>query len=132
MLALSIQLAEKNPNFKADVEQAILGLLSGKLESSGYTGDRLKGALEILQHYVFEEIAIILYVAHIEVPAYPVAIFPYPPREVIIRIYDDYYEDGFKRIVGGQPFRFVQLAENGFDPLKSQRDEGYHDGLNES
>jgi tRNA-dependent cyclodipeptide synthase len=128
---ISSELADKDPEFKADVEAAILELLAGKLDDAGYRGEKLRGALEILQRYIFEEIAIILYTAHLEVPAYPVAIFPYPPREVITKIYDNHYGGAFQKITRGQPFRFVQVAPNGFEVLKSQRDEGYHEALHE-
>jgi tRNA-dependent cyclodipeptide synthase len=132
IFAFSRELAAKDLEFKGDVESAILELLSGKLEDAGYHGENLKPALEILQQYIFEEIAIILYSAHLAVPTYPVAIFPYPPREVITKIYENHYGGAFRQFTRGQPFRFVQVAPSGFEVLKSQRNESYYEALHEA
>ena len=132
VVALSRSLAKEDPEFKGDVDNAILELLAGKLEDAGYRGQNLKPALEVLQQYIFEEIAIILYSAHLEVPAYPIAIFPYPPREVITKIYNNHYGGAFRLFTRGQPFRFVQVAPSGFEVLKSHRNESYDEPLNEA
>ena len=133
ILALASELAQKNRDFKADVYSAILELLSGKIKAAGYQGPRREIALDILQQYVLEEIAIILYVAHRATPAYPVAIFPYPPRSVITNIYNGHYGNWFGEIIHDEPFRFVQVAPLNVDVLQSSKVSqhiGLHEGEN--
>lgn len=128
-LKLTEKVIDQDPEFKADVETAILDLLSGKLEDAGFRGTQLEAALNVLQHYVLEEIAIILYLVHLTRPTYPVAVFPYPPRTVITKIYDQQYGGAFRDITRGEPFSFVQVAPRNIEILKSQKHGRYREAL---
>jgi tRNA-dependent cyclodipeptide synthase len=107
------KLGTEHPQFVQDCRTGILELISGKLEDAGIQDMELEAALNLLLNYMYEEIAIILYVSHGMSPQYPVAIFPYEPRQVITNLYDGKY-GSIREITHGEPFRFVRLAPPSF------------------
>lgn len=121
--------ASHNREFRLDADAAITSLLSGKLEEAGLFGAEHEAAIEVLRHYVIEEIAIILYLAHVAMPRYPLAIFPYPPRDVITKVYDGRYGGAFFQLTRGEPFRFIQVAPRDIEVLKSQKNGHYYEAL---
>ncbi|HYW43093.1 MAG TPA: tRNA-dependent cyclodipeptide synthase [Bryobacteraceae bacterium] len=107
------RLGSQKPDFVRDCRTGILELISGKLAEAGIEDAQRESALEVLLNYMYEEIAIILYVSHAMSPPYPVAIFPYEPRQVIRNLYQNQYGD-ISAITRGEAFRFVRLAPPSF------------------
>ncbi len=108
------QLAARNAEFVQDCRSGTLELISGKMAEAGIRGAQMDAALDLLLNYMYEEIAIILYIAHAMTPAYEVAIFPYEPRRVVLDLYRNRYGSEISSITKGEPFRFLRLAPPSF------------------
>jgi tRNA-dependent cyclodipeptide synthase len=104
------RVAAENPEFREDCRNAVLQLLLGKLAEHGLTHEKLPPTLDLLQNYMHEEIALILYVAHVHKPRYPLAVFPFPPRAVLTRLYSGAYGGAFLPYTGSEPFRLALVG----------------------
>lgn len=111
--------AANNHLFWQDCRNGISEMISGKLDDAGLTGATRELALDLLHSYIYEEIAIILYVAHVMQPKWPVALFPYEPRNVITKLYGGSYSKALCNATRNEPFRFVKLASPSFEASRA-------------
>ena len=124
LAAVVRQTGASEPAFGADLKAAVGTGLAGKLEEAKSAGIRIDdGAMDILQNYLIEEIAIILYLSHLAPTRYPVLIFPHFIPAVIPRIYAEQYSSIFGKITRGQPLRAVQVVSEG-RPQRTSAEKG--------
>ena len=114
VLARVERVAAEEAAFRADLSAAVSANLlrrSGKTSTADADRrDRILAGVATLSRYVVEELAIVLYLAHVAVPRWELAIFPESPHAAITNAYRGAYAHRFTDLTGSQPFRFVQLT----------------------
>lgn len=103
-------MAEREAAFRADLRKAVVGSLVGKLRVAGLKGESREAALDVLQNYILEELAIILYLTRLAPKRWAVSIFPYKPQAVILNLHAGPYANLFATLTGGEPFRAIELT----------------------
>lgn len=109
-LAALARVAGREERFRAGLRAAVVGSLAGKLRAARLKGAPREAALDVLQNYILEELAIIVYVTRLASRRFDVSIFPYRPQPVILDMHAGPYADLFADLTGGQPFRAIELV----------------------
>jgi tRNA-dependent cyclodipeptide synthase len=111
LLAVVQQCAADNKRFADDLRASVESGLAGKLRQAREEGMQIgDSAMRILENYIVEEVAIILYLSHQSPTLYPVLIFPHFVPAVIPRIYSGEYNGAFEKITGGHGLRAMQVV----------------------
>jgi len=100
---------KSEPQFRAHIHATISHALAGKIREANFTTAETETVLETLQNYLVEEIAIILYITCKASKRYEISIFPYPPPEILIKLYEGAYSDAFMEITNGKPYEAIEL-----------------------
>ena len=119
------RVAEREPRFRDGLRAAVVGSLAGKLRAARLKGAPREAALDVLQNYILEELAIIVYVTHLAPRRFDVSIFPYRPQQVILDMHAGPYAQLFVELTGGRPFRAIELVP----PELARRERGADAGL---
>ena len=107
------QIAEREERFRSGLRTAVVDSLAGKLRAARLKGAPREAALDTLQNYMLEELAIILYVTRLAPRRHAVSIFPYRPQNVILDVHSGPYAGFFAELTGGEAFRAIELVPPG-------------------
>jgi tRNA-dependent cyclodipeptide synthase len=110
MLELVTAARAKGVAFRSALRATILQAVGGRVHEAGFGAEELEDALDTLEFYLLEEIAVILYVSCVADPAYHVSVFPYPPPEILRHLYDGAYGADFAALTGGRPYAALTLV----------------------
>ncbi|HID08172.1 MAG TPA: tRNA-dependent cyclodipeptide synthase [Armatimonadetes bacterium] len=100
--------------FARSVRETVKAVQTGRLSEYGMLGGRRESeALDTLQNYLIEEVAIILYINCCADRQYHVSIFPYDPPQILLDTYSGRHSNLFASVTGERPYMALKLVAEG-------------------